>query len=79
MKTVITYVADDGTHFDNEQACVAYENSIKRNRKKINNAISTLKEYCNSTMCGDCIAINRSTGLCAFRENDPEDWEMKMD
>lgn len=78
MKTVTTYIADDGTQFNNEQACVVYENSIKRNRKKINHAISTLKEYCSSIVCSDCIAINRFDGTCAFRENDPRDWEMEM-
>ena len=79
METVTTYIADDGMQFNDEQACIAYENSIKRNRKKINNAISTLKEYCNNTRCSDCFAGKSYYGHCGFRVNDPEEWEMKMD
>lgn len=29
MRTVITYIADDETEFDNEEECIAYENGLK--------------------------------------------------
>lgn len=75
MKTVVIYIAEDGKQFNDEQACVAYECAINQKREKINEAIATLREYCDNTTCGNCFACNHFTGECSFRENDPSEWD----
>lgn len=79
MKKIVYYVANDGTEFNDEQACVVYERSIDQKHKEINGAIATLKEYCYNTRCSDCFAYKSYYGYCGFKVNDPEEWEMKMD
>ena len=79
MRKIVYYVADDGTQFNDEQACVVYERSIDQKRKEINGAIATLREHCKNTTCHDCFAGKSYYGYCAFKVNDPLEWEMKME
>lgn len=80
METVITYIANDGTKFNNEQDCAVYEVEIAvhklREEKNINNAIALIRNHCNQfKTCRNCFAYNGEG--CSFHEDFPCDWQMK--
>lgn len=56
MIKVIKYQAFDGTTWDNEDECLAHENSLRENRyEKLKICRSALDDYCSAAgECEDC-------------------------
>ena len=61
MKTVTSYIADDGTEFKTEKACAAYENKLKNEAKLIEDSIEFYNEYGKRLSVYDSWYNNAST------------------
>ena len=68
MRTEITYIADDGTKFDNLKACEDYEKEGMTAMK----AAKELKDYCTAHSCSNCILHNSDGCMVEV----PCDWKL---
>lgn len=75
MTTKITYIAFDGTEFDNEKDCKNYEQLPP---KEIISAIKTLSTFCQKfPSCDICpLTLVDSDYYCLLMKNYPNLWKV---